>query len=146
MKLPQKAISAIRRSPPVRITIEARGIIEKTADFVSAISDLHKEKRNRKFWYRGLSRCDYALTPSGGRPHTYAGKTKALTELTRSVCFTDFVGVCTRISGGQYPLERHFFWRDTISFPPVCSIGQPMRFALCISLASHISTRTRRSG
>ncbi len=81
MKLPQKAISAIRRSPPVRITIEARGIIEKTADFVSAISDLHKEKRNRKFWYRGLSRCDYALTPSVGRPHTYAGKTKALTEV-----------------------------------------------------------------
>lgn len=71
-------ISATRRGRQVIITIEARGVVKDTANFISAISDLHKDKPNRKFWYRGLSDCDYDLKPSVGRPQEYAGKQKTL--------------------------------------------------------------------
>jgi FRG domain len=72
MKLP--------RSSPVRITIKAVGVVKTTAEFVSAISDLHRHKPNRKFWYRGLSRCDYRLIPTVGRPQEYAGKKTMLSR------------------------------------------------------------------
>jgi FRG domain len=63
-----------------RITIAARGVVKTTADFVSEISSLHEIKPNRKFWYRGLSRCDYRLIPSVGREQKYAGKQKTLSR------------------------------------------------------------------
>jgi hypothetical protein len=91
-----KAISATRRSPPVRITIEARGAVKTTADFVSAISSLHKNKENRKFWYRGLSDCDYGLIPSVGREQKYAGKKKTLSP-------TDEIGLLHRFRRRAYP-------------------------------------------
>ncbi len=62
----------------MRFTIEARGVVETTANFASAISSLHEIKPNRKFWYRGLSDCNYGLIPSVGRVQKYAGKRKTL--------------------------------------------------------------------
>ena len=94
MKL-SKAISATRRSSPVRIKIEPRGLVEKTADFVSAISSLHEEKGNVKFWYRGLSTCRYDLKPSVGRVQEYAGQKKTLSR-------TDEIGLLHRFRRRAY--------------------------------------------
>ncbi len=80
----------------MRITIEARGAVKTTADFVSAISSLHKNKENRKFWYRGLSDCDYGLIPSVGREQKYAGKKKTLNP-------TDEIGLLHRFRRRAYP-------------------------------------------
>jgi hypothetical protein len=62
----------------VKVTIESRGVIKKTAEFVSDISTLHELKPKLKFWYRGLSDCHHALIPSIGRELEYAGRRKTL--------------------------------------------------------------------
>jgi hypothetical protein len=64
----------------MKFTIEPRGEIKTTACFVRAISTLRQDdKRQRKFWYLGLSDCKHSLLPTIRRPQKYAGKEKMLT-------------------------------------------------------------------
>jgi hypothetical protein len=60
------------------------------------ISSLHKNKENRKFWYRGLSDCRYDLKPSVGRVQKYAGQKKTLSP-------TDEIGLLHRFRRRAYP-------------------------------------------